>query len=83
MLWFGLTPGLGAVDWVKAIFELGLLVAAIGMYGFVRDNRGREAGWVAAASYLYAPYILYTDPHALAVPANHLVLACFPWLCGH
>ncbi len=71
-------PGLGAVDGVKAIFELGLLAAAIGMYGFVRDNWGREAGWVAAASYLYAPYILYTDPHARGVLAESFSFGLFP-----
>jgi hypothetical protein len=34
------------------------------MYGFVRDYWGRRAGIVAAAAYLFAPYILFVDPHA-------------------
>lgn len=73
-----LMPGLDAVDGVKAVFELGLLAAALGMYGFVRDNWGREAGWVAAACYLYAPYVVYTDPHARGVLAESFSFGLFP-----
>ncbi|MBK9051863.1 MAG: hypothetical protein IPL78_13415 [Chloroflexi bacterium] len=71
-------PGLDAVDGVKAVFELGMLAAALGMYGFVRDNWGREAGWVAAACYLYAPYVVYTDPHARGVLAESFSFGLFP-----
>lgn len=62
-----LMPRLGPVEGVKAIFVLGILLAAAGMYGFVRDNWGRPAGYVAAAVYIYAPYIQYIDPHARGV----------------
>lgn len=71
-------PGLNAVDGVKAVFELGLLAAAFGMYGFVRDNWGRAGGLAAAASYLYAPYIVYTDPHARGVLAESFSFGLFP-----
>ena len=62
-----LLPQFDAVDGVKTVFVLGMLLAAIGMYGFVRDNWGREAGYVATAVFLYAPYVQYIDPHARGV----------------
>ncbi|MCB9433700.1 MAG: hypothetical protein H6668_17155 [Ardenticatenaceae bacterium] len=62
-----LLPRLDAVDGVKFVLVLGLLLAAIGMYGFVRDNWGRRAGLVATAVYLYAPYLQYVDPHVRGV----------------
>ncbi len=57
-----LTPWADAVAAVKVVFILGMLLAGFGMYGFVRDNWGRRAGFVAAAVFLYAPYIQYIDP---------------------
>lgn len=62
-----LLPRLDAVDGIKFVLLLGLLLAAIGMYGFVRDNWGRRAGLVATAVYLYAPYLQYVDPHVRGV----------------
>ncbi|MFN2137280.1 MAG: 6-pyruvoyl-tetrahydropterin synthase-related protein [Candidatus Promineifilaceae bacterium] len=60
-------PRLDPVDGVKAVFIAGMLMAAFGMYGFVRDNWGRRAGYVAAAAFIYAPYVQYIDPHARGV----------------
>ena len=59
-----LLPRLDAVSGVKAVFVLGLLLGGVGMYGFVRDNWGRRAGYVATAVYIYAPYVQYIDPRA-------------------
>ncbi|MCI0729476.1 MAG: glycosyltransferase family 39 protein, partial [Chloroflexi bacterium] len=59
-----LLPRLNAVHAVKAVFILGLLAAGVGLYGYVRDNWGRPAGLVAAAVYVFAPYVHYVDPHA-------------------
>ncbi len=73
-----LLPRLDAVDGVKFVFVLALLLAGLGMYGFVRDNWGRPAGYVAAAAYVYAPYVLYIDPHARGVLAESLSLGLFP-----
>ncbi len=73
-----LLPGLDAVDGVKFVFVLGLLAAAFGMYGFVRDNWGRPAGYVATAVYLYAPYMQYIDPIARGVLAESFSLGLFP-----
>lgn len=60
-------PRLDAVAGVKALFIVGILFAALGMYGFVRDNWGRRAGYAAAAVFIYAPYVQYIDPHARGV----------------
>ncbi len=61
---FDLMPLLGPVQAVKALFILGIGMSGIGMYGYVRDLWGRGAGLVAAASYVYAPFIIFVDPHA-------------------
>jgi hypothetical protein len=60
-------PRVDPVGAVKAIFMLGILLSAFGMYGFVRDNWGRRAGYVATAVFIYAPYLQYIDPHARGV----------------
>jgi hypothetical protein len=71
-------PWFDAVDGVKFVFVLGLLLAAIGVYGFVRDNWGRPAGYVATAVYLYAPYVQFIDPHARGVLAESFSLGLMP-----
>ncbi len=77
-LLFELWPFWDAVTAVKAGFIIGLLAAALGMYGFVRDNWGRGPGFVAAAVYVYAPYVQYVDPHARGVLPESLSLGIFP-----
>lgn len=77
-LLFDFLPGVGAVGGVKGVFVLGLLLAGLGMYGFARDNWGRTAGYVAAAVYVYAPYIQYVDPHARGDLAEAFSFAFFP-----
>ena len=73
-----LLPAFDAVAGVKAVFVLSLLLAAVGTYGFVRDNWGRAAGYVATAVYLYTPYVQFIDPHARGVLAESLALGLFP-----
>ena len=77
-LLFELLPPFDAVAGVKAVFMLGLVLAGWGMYGFVRDNWGRSAGYVATAVYVYAPYIQYIDPHARGVLAESFSFGLFP-----
>lgn len=76
---FELLPGLGPVAAVKVIFILGLLAAGTGMYGFVRDIWGRPAGLVAAAAFVYAPYIQFVDPQARGDLAESLSFGLFAW----
>ena len=77
-LLFDFLPGMDAVAGVKAVFVLGWLGAGFGMYGFVRDNWGRPAGYVATAVYLYAPYVQYIDPIARGALAESFSLGVFP-----
>lgn len=71
---------LDIVTAVKAVFILGLLGAAAGMYVFVRENWGEQAGIVAAAAFVFSPYILFIDPHLRGDLAEFFALALFPWL---
>ena len=73
-----LLPRLDAVAGTKAVFVLGLLLAAWGTFGFVRDNWGTAAGFVATAVYIYAPYVQFIDPHARGALAESFSLGVFP-----
>ena len=73
-----LLPFFDAVVAVKAVFVLGLFAAGVGMYGFVRDNWGRPAAFVAAAAYVYAPYVHFVDPHMRGVLAESFSFGLFP-----
>jgi hypothetical protein len=55
--------GLDVVNAVKTVFVLGLLGAAAGMYVFVWRTWGERAGIIAAAAYVFSPYVLFIDPH--------------------
>ena len=72
--------GLDIVNAVKAVFVLGLLGAVAGMYVFARDNWGERAGVVAAAAYVFSPYVLFIDPHMRGDLAEFFAMAFFPWL---
>jgi hypothetical protein len=72
--------GLDIVNAVKAVFILGLLGAAAGMYVLVRGNWGERAGGLAAAAYVFSPYVLFIDPHMRGDLAESVALALFPWL---
>ncbi|MDX1418214.1 MAG: 6-pyruvoyl-tetrahydropterin synthase-related protein, partial [Candidatus Promineifilaceae bacterium] len=77
-----LTPWADAVVAVKTVFVLGIFLSGFGIYGFVRDNWGRRAGYVAAAVFLYTPYVQYIDPHARGVLPESFsfgVFVCALW----
>ncbi len=71
-------PVLGPVAAVKGLFIIGLLGAGLGIYGYVRDIWGRAAGVVAAATYVYSPYMVYIDPQARGDLAEAFSFAVFP-----
>ncbi len=73
-------PGVDAVLAVKLVFLLGFIGCGLGIYSFVRTLWGRRSAVVAAAVYLYAPYIQYIDPHARGVLAEFFSFALFPWV---
>jgi hypothetical protein len=70
-------PG-GAVFGVKAVFVLGFLGAGVGAYGLTRRLANERAGVLAAAVYVFAPYVLFTDPHARGALAEFFALAVAP-----
>ncbi len=72
--------GLDVVNAIKTVFVLGLLGAAAGMYIFVRRNWGERAGVIAAAAYIFSPYILFIDPHMRGDLAEFAALAILPSL---
>ena len=77
-LLFEFLPGIDVVTAVKITFMFGMLLGAVGIYGFTRDNWGRSAGYVAATVYLYAPYVQYIDPHARGVLPESFSIGIFP-----
>ncbi len=62
---------------MKLVVILFVFIAAIGMYVLGRDTLGREAGWVSAAAYLYAPYRL-RELYIQGNYAQFLGLASYP-----
>lgn len=75
---FHLWPGIGIVGGVKLVFILGLIGAAVGTYLFVRDWIGPRAGLLAAALYVFSPYVFFVDPHMRGVLAESFSLGLFP-----
>ena len=73
-----LLPQFDATAASKAVLVGGMLLAGLGLYGFVRDNWGRRAGYVAAALYVYAPYLHYVDPHIRGALPEAFSFAVFP-----
>jgi hypothetical protein len=71
-------PGLDIVGGVKAVFVLGLLVAALGAYLLGRELFGPAAGVLAAASFTFAPYVVFIDPHARGDLAEHFAICLLP-----
>ena len=73
-----LLPQVDATAASKAVLVGGMLLAGIALYGFVRDNWGRRAGYVAAALYVYSPYLHYIDPHIRGALPEAFSFAVFP-----
>jgi hypothetical protein len=73
-------PGVDVVLAVRGVFVIGLLAAGTGMFAFARRHWGARAGVVAAAAYVYAPYVQYIDPYARGVLPEAFGLGLFPWV---
>jgi len=73
-----LLPRVDAVAASKVVLVGGMLLGGLGLYGFVRDTWGRRAGYVAAALYVYAPYLHYVDPHIRGALPEAFSFAVFP-----
>ena len=75
---FDLLPGVDIVGGVKAVFVLGFLTASLGTYLLGRDLFGSAGGVLAAACYTFAPYVVFIDPHARGVLAEHFAICLLP-----
>ena len=73
-----LLPFWDAVDAVKIVFILGIFLGGLGAYGYSARNWGRLPALVAAAAYVYAPFILFVDPYARGDLAEALSFGIFP-----
>jgi hypothetical protein len=67
-----------AVSAAKVIFVGSLLCAGMGMFLLVQAIAGRWAGIVAAATYLFAPYVFLIDPHLRGDLPESLALGVAP-----
>jgi len=75
---FDLLPGMDIVGGVKAVCVLGLVLASLGSYLLGRELFGPAAGTIAAASFTFAPYIVFIDPHARGALAEHFAWCLLP-----
>jgi hypothetical protein len=83
---FDLLPGLNIVGGVKGVFILGLVAASLGSYLLGRDilsphgkkELSNQAGIIAAATFTFAPYIVFIDPHARGDLAEHFAVCLLP-----
>jgi hypothetical protein len=75
---FDLLPGIDIIGGVKGVFILGLVGAAVGTYLFVRDWIGPRPGLLAAALYVFSPYVFFVDPHMRGDLAESFSLGLFP-----
>jgi hypothetical protein len=75
---FDLLPGVDIVAGVKAVFVLGLVLASVGAYLLGREFSGFAGGILAAASFTFAPYVVFIDPHARGDLAEHFAVCLLP-----
>src|SRR5574341_166343 len=68
----------GAVFGVKMVFILGLVLAGYSVFHLARTSTTPIGGIIAAASYLFAPYIYLIDPHLRGDLAEFFALAVGP-----
>lgn len=69
---------LDAVNSLRALTVLTMLLAGGGMYLFMRDRVSKLAGMIAALAYVYSPYMLFTEPYTRGAYPELLALALFP-----
>lgn len=65
---------------VRVIMGLGLALAGIGMFGFVRQRWGTYAGVLAAVVYLYSPQLVLVKPYLMTDLAGLLAAGLFPMI---
>jgi hypothetical protein len=70
--------GWDAVNSLRALIVLAMLLGSGGMVAFVRPLAGRWGGLLAALAYTFSPYILYTEPYSRGAYPEMMAFALFP-----
>jgi hypothetical protein len=70
---------LDSLNALRALIALCVMVGGAGMYLFARDMwRSKLAGVLAALCFVYAPYMIFTEPYARGAYPEYLALSIFP-----
>lgn len=70
--------GLDALNSLRVLIALCVWGAGAGMYWFVKPRAGTLGGVIAALCYVYAPYMLFTEPYSRGAYPELMALALFP-----
>lgn len=76
--YYSILTGTDVVAGTKFVLVVAAYLGTLGMYLFVRDRWGGEAGMVAAAAWGLSPYIVFLEPHARGEVAESLALGISP-----
>ena len=71
---------LGALDALRWLLLLSLLMCSGGMYLFCKRRSGRLGAVLAGLVYVYSPYLMYTEAYARGAFPELLAFALFPLL---
>ena len=69
-----------ALDALRAVIVGCMVAGSVGMYAFMKARVGRLAGVLSAVTFIYSPYILYTEPYARGTYPELLALCWFPFI---
>ncbi len=68
------------LDALRLMIPLSHMMAAAGMYVLLKRLVSPLAGLIAALTYIYSPYLLYTEPYARGTYPELLAFSLFPWI---
>jgi hypothetical protein len=72
--------GIDAITALRILVMLSLLGGGAGMYLFGKQLWGRDGGILGALTFVYSPYIIYTEPYARGDFPELLAFALIPWI---
>jgi hypothetical protein len=70
--------GTSSLDSLRLLIAVSMLGGAAGMYLFIQPRAGQLGGALAALSFTYSPYILFTEPYARGAYPEMAALALCP-----
>jgi hypothetical protein len=69
---------LTSVDALRLVVVFSFLGMGVSMFAFMRRQLNELAGVLAAAAYVFSPYVLFTEPYARGTYPELLAFAIFP-----